>query len=274
MRARHHGFTLVELAVVLVVIGLLVGAVTVGKQLLDNAGRQAVIADIERYKNAIVLFKEKYKYLPGDFPYAEDYWSQDTQTTPSFAELLVASAHAKQHFKHFPYMGDHQVGGPGSGPLHINPDEALQVWTHLVAAGMIEGNYTGQGTHYYPGQNVPKSSYKNGGYSFSFFGNVRQKNGVYDGQYGHALVYGSPYDGTGGMIEISYPINGPVINSSDAMDIDSKADDGNPGTGNVRSYTTHIDSPTPNCADGETADAIYDLSSDELACSLIFVTGF
>ena len=64
--ALTAGFTLIELSVVLVIIGLIVGSVLVGQSLISAAGVRATIAQIEKYNTAANTFREKYGYLPGD----------------------------------------------------------------------------------------------------------------------------------------------------------------------------------------------------------------
>ncbi len=59
-------FTLVELAIVLVIIGLIVGGVLVGQDLIKSGQIRATISDIERYNAAATTFRGKYSGLPGD----------------------------------------------------------------------------------------------------------------------------------------------------------------------------------------------------------------
>lgn len=73
MPCRHlksRGFTLIELSIVLVVIGLIVGGVLVGRDLIRAAAERAQIAQIETIQTAANNFKAKYEYLPGDLPNA------------------------------------------------------------------------------------------------------------------------------------------------------------------------------------------------------------
>jgi prepilin-type N-terminal cleavage/methylation domain-containing protein len=61
-----RGFTLIELSIVLVIIGLIVGGVLVGQSLIAAAGVRAQITQIEQYNTAANTFRGKYNALPGD----------------------------------------------------------------------------------------------------------------------------------------------------------------------------------------------------------------
>ena len=60
------GFTLVELSIVLVIIGLIIGGVLVGRDLISAAGVRAQVSQIEKFNTAVNTFSGKYGYLPGD----------------------------------------------------------------------------------------------------------------------------------------------------------------------------------------------------------------
>lgn len=65
-RRSEAGFTLVELAIVLVIIGLIVGGVLVGQDLIKTAEIRSVVSDLEKYNAAANTFRNKYNGLPGD----------------------------------------------------------------------------------------------------------------------------------------------------------------------------------------------------------------
>lgn len=104
----QEGVGLVEIAIALVIIGILIGAVLQGKYLIDQARLNAVITDIQKIRLNTQRFKEKYGFLPGDFPYA----SRDIHADLS--------------------------NGEGSGTLTGNPfspaSSAGRFWLHLNAA--------------------------------------------------------------------------------------------------------------------------------------------
>ncbi|MCP5322839.1 MAG: hypothetical protein H6492_02395 [Candidatus Paracaedibacteraceae bacterium] len=111
-RRWQKGVGLVEIAIALVVIGILIGAALQGKHLIDQARLNAVITDVQKIRINIQKFKEKYGFLPGDFPYA----SRDINASLS--------------------------NGDGSGTLSGNPflvsSSNGRFWAHLNAAeGMI-----------------------------------------------------------------------------------------------------------------------------------------
>lgn len=62
----QKGFTLVELSIVLVIIGLLVGGILVGQSLIDAAKLNSLVRQFQQYDAAANSFKSKYKFLPGD----------------------------------------------------------------------------------------------------------------------------------------------------------------------------------------------------------------
>jgi prepilin-type N-terminal cleavage/methylation domain-containing protein len=111
---RQQGFTLIEIAIVLVIIGLLLGGVLKGQELITSARVRNVISSQDGIKAAYFGFLDRYRALPGDYP--------------------EASARAN-----IPGCGG-CFGGDGTGQINTF-SESIHVWEHLSKAGFITGSY-------------------------------------------------------------------------------------------------------------------------------------
>ena len=72
---NRTGFTLVELAIVLVIIGILLGAVLKGQELVFNAKVKRVQSQIKEVISAVYTYYDQYGYYPGDDPAASSRWT-------------------------------------------------------------------------------------------------------------------------------------------------------------------------------------------------------
>lgn len=109
---QQAGFTLVEISIVLVIVGLLLGGLLQGHQLIESARVRAVINDINGISSAWFAFQDRYGAIPGDFANAQNQ--------------INASL----------------VNGDGNGAIDSNQERG-QVWAHLSAAGLLTGAYDG-----------------------------------------------------------------------------------------------------------------------------------
>ena len=120
---RKTGFTLIELSIVLVVIGLVVGGVMVGKDLIKAAQRKAQLAQFEMFQVAISTFKIKYNQLAGDANNASDFFTGVTNGNGN-GILQIADG-----------TSDCTLGTYGG--------EMEQFFIHLSKANLVDHNYTG-----------------------------------------------------------------------------------------------------------------------------------
>lgn len=121
--ANKLGFTLIELSIVLVIIGLIIGGALVGRDLIRAAEIRSQITQIEKYRTAIKTFQLKYNALPGDLTPA-------TATAFGFTTRSGAA-----------YHGDgNGMLGVGCGTAWLGCETAL-FWNDLSFAGLIDGNF-------------------------------------------------------------------------------------------------------------------------------------
>jgi len=137
--SRQAGFTLVEIAIVLVIIGLLLGGILKGQEMITQARIKNVVNDFNGVTAAYFSYQDRYKAVPGDDPNAGA-----TQADPAAGRWASFSAMAGS--------GDGQVGGlydlpATTAPTASNhPTESLNFWWHLRLAGFIPGPTTGAGS--------------------------------------------------------------------------------------------------------------------------------
>lgn len=128
------GFTLIELSIVLVIIGLLVGGVLVGRDLIKSAEIRSQISQIEKFKIATNTFKLKYGSLPGDMPPSEAAANGFFTFTGTNIGLADSNKYAA--------YGDNDGRINQRGEIYV-------FWQHLSEAKLIEGQYGigGNGEH-------------------------------------------------------------------------------------------------------------------------------
>ena len=73
MKAIQKGFTLIELAIVLVIIGLLLGGVLKGQELINSAKVKSLANDFRNIEVQLYSYQDKFKALPGDDPAAQKH---------------------------------------------------------------------------------------------------------------------------------------------------------------------------------------------------------
>jgi prepilin-type N-terminal cleavage/methylation domain-containing protein len=167
------GFSLIELSIVLVILGLLTGGILTGQNLIRAAELRSVTTEFQNYQTAVMTFRDKYFALPGDMPNATDFWGS------------AGGSGA---------LGDGCEAGANSGTATCNSDgngivttrgtsadsefnEPFMFWQHLVNAGLIEGSYTGKAGaggvgHHVIGENAPASKFGSAGWTSSWWNPV------------------------------------------------------------------------------------------------------
>ena len=122
MKRRQTGFTLVEIAIVLVIIGLLLGGILKGQEMITQAKIKNIVADFSGISAAYYGYNDRYRAIPGDDFGAAGRWA---------AEPPAISGD-----------GNGQVGGvywrTGTAPTDAT-GESRRFWDHLRRAGFVAG---------------------------------------------------------------------------------------------------------------------------------------
>jgi len=125
MIKNKKGFTLVELSIVLVIIGLIIGGVLTGQQIMQNAKITNVVNGIQAYQAQFQTYAQNYGSLPGDDPTA-------TKRFPTITDLTNGN-------------NDGKVGTETSFDTTSTSGtegESTAVWNHLRAADLIKNQTT------------------------------------------------------------------------------------------------------------------------------------
>ena len=120
MRKHQAGFTLIEIAIVLVIIGLLLGGVLKGQELITSARVRNLISQQDGVKAAYFGFLDRFRSLPGDYGLA----------TTNIAGVTVNG------------NANGQIQSIALGGATTLIEEHIAVWEHLSRAGFVNGSYT------------------------------------------------------------------------------------------------------------------------------------
>jgi hypothetical protein len=253
---RRAGFSLIEIAIAFVIIGLLAGGILVGQSLIRAAELRSVVEDYNKYRLAVIIFEDRFRHLPGDMPGATALWGIADGTTGNDATCFDATSN-----------GTTTCNGNGNKLIYSgNGAEQYHAWVHLKNAGLVEGSFTGRRVNdprqAVPGVNVPRSKLsKNGGFTLYSLNWGDGDSHWYSGSYNPAITAGTQTN--------TVQAYAPLFKAEEAFDIDSKMDDGRPGLGRVRTF--HSRSECVSSTDeADQNTATYNLTANSIACALIY----
>jgi len=226
------GFTLIELSIVLTIIGLIVGGILVGQNLINAAAVRAQISQIEKYQTAVNTFRNKYNALPGDM---------NSQTAAQFGFARRGS----------PVQGYTAGMGDGNGLIEgsynsgcgncNNGSQALGepslFWNDLTYAngmniGLIEGSFSITSTL----SSWPATAFPNPSISPPAIDAWLPEGKIGQGNYVYVWsVNGVNYFGLSAIYKYAMSSNAGLT-VAQAYAIDSKVDDGLPQSGGVQAF--------------------------------------
>jgi prepilin-type N-terminal cleavage/methylation domain-containing protein len=258
-KQNNKGFTLVELAIVLVIIGLLVGGVLQGQELIRQAQIRNIMATVASLDASVNTFKAKYNQVPGDFTQADAFGINEINATANYAATSGTN-------------GDGDGNGAledDSGDTSIASGEILNFWVHLSNVGLVKGSFSQSALACttacvtVAGTAFPSLPLGTGVIALSDGSNLNYVMGVASIATGATL----DTDGTTGIF-------GDNLTPEEAFSLDGKLDDGNPSTGGTRNLDAYSTSAafsygtTPASGECSLTASTYDVATKTKVCTI------
>ena len=241
------GFSLVELSIVIIIIGLLFVGVSAGSSLIQQAKIRTIFSDISQIQRSVQTFKVAYDYLPGDFPGAGILWGS------ACGGNSPASSGCNGD-------GDGVVGNYGETTAAPNwsayqtkesTTETFRFWQHMQLAEIMDRSFTGEPSASdclsvstptcFTDENSYQLKYKDG-----ILVNIldARKADYYINTYGYNYFSFK----SGGVEERQSSF--PEFTARDTYNIDKKLDDGGPRSGRMQTLAP--------AGTGETFESCYE----------------
>lgn len=255
---QAEAFSLVELSIVLVIIGLLTGGILSGQSLIRAAELRAITSEYAIYKTAVLTFMDKYQAYPGDMKNATKFWGENaTHCNTAAPDGAVGTCNGNGN------------GTIETGVLASAPGEIYMFWNQLALSGLIAGSYDGiagslSPWYTVPGQGVPVSKISNSIWNaYSLDNTTGSSPDLYGYNYKNVIEFGGVNGGWAGQ---------PILTPEEAWGVDKKIDDGVPSRGNV--VAKFWNDTCGSADDGSSAyndfSASYRLNDATKQCILIF----
>ena len=227
------------MAIVVIIIGVLMSGILGGAELVEVNKRNSLITDLKKYGDATLQFKDKYRYLPGDYPYGLETFPEVSDGNGNYT-YYSANGDGDGNIDYFNVLGDFVT-------------EELIAFSQLGRAGFIKENFVGIATRTSNQTGfwlkddivVPKASYK--GVYIRYLG-LTINTGDF-GNYSHIffnepIILSSPQILTAirpGVWDAKWVSYEGFTSVENVYKIDEKMDDKNPATGDIVSYQNYSD---------------------------------
>jgi prepilin-type N-terminal cleavage/methylation domain-containing protein len=247
----QRGFTLIEMSIVLVIIGLIIGGILKGQELIESSRQKNTISQIDRVKAGITTFIDRFKSYPGDYGRA---------TTNLAAQLGNGNENGN--------VGaiNADVAGLVVG-ANLLANENTQFFTHLIAADLLGGGTLvatgGTAIACFSGNCAtpsphPASAYPQTGLSINYGTHQGTAANTGSSRQTHWIIL-SRWAAAGAFPATS---GGAALSPERSFQLDSKYDDGIAWEGSIRTITTVA-------ACGGTATT-YTATTTTVDCNLVF----
>lgn len=261
---KQKGFTLVELAIVLVIVGLLIGGILKGQKLLLNSKVTATVAQIRGIEAAVTNFRDVYGGIPGDLKNSDvKIQGCDTPVDATYCDTNADGAVGADDWDMQTYQPAVDTDGVEDGTGLGDGKETLLFWYSLQQAGLISGitsEIVDTGTPQQAfGKTVPAAKIAGGFWAGNSLNGTLGRN---TGQYTlfGSIITLSKMPSTSLAFGSQQGVTTPAI----AANIDRKLDDGLPASGTIQAYGLPL-----SCFGGSNAsDNSYTESVTNLDCGL------
>jgi prepilin-type N-terminal cleavage/methylation domain-containing protein len=237
-RRQEEGFTLVELAIVMIIIGLLITGILKGQEMIANAQVTATVSQVKGLDAATSTFRDMYDAMPGDMPNANVRLPNCTGT--------CATAGG----------GDGRVNTVALGAATTMGSENRTFFTHLAAADLISGVSPAPTTPVNFGDELPTTEIGSSGFIIGYTGNGTATSLVGPAMRGGHYLAISP----NATAALPAGAGTGALTASQAARIDRKLDDGKPNTGVVRAGGS-------SCTNGAATTSDYNEANDQKNCN-------
>lgn len=264
-KTATDGFTLIELSIVLVIIGLIVGGILVGKDMIRSAELRSVMSDVDKFKSAVNAFRSKYNCIPGDCIDATVFFGVDNDCIAGSSGPGTCNGDGNGVVQYFNIPSN-------SGGMTC---ESFTFWQQLGLAQLISGSYSKNCSTVMasPGINIPASRISGVGYVYGYFnwsGNTNPTWELTDTIDKNRILVGRQAD-----VAMNF---GPFMSPRETMQMDQKIDDGVPTTGSFTSFIGAAGGGNDACVKlvgGSSVGATYNLQQkDRILCDAVFSADF
>jgi prepilin-type N-terminal cleavage/methylation domain len=235
---KQSGFTLVEIAIVLVIISLLLVGALKGQELINSARVRNLTAQNTDIQAAYFGFIDRYRQVPGDMTASNACDAIGANNLPATADC----------------GGTPAVGGDGDGALDTESyKESAALWAHLAASGFLRGSFTGVATG-----------------DADYLATTVAPVNAFNGRIVLART-DNYYDAGTPSVRLAFTF-GNQVPVNILREVDVKVDDGNPRNGVMRHTSvaggaTVFDS-TADCVD--TTKLIWNIDGNQQNCNAMY----
>lgn len=234
----QKGFTLVELAIVMTIIGLLIGGILKGQELMNNARITSTVAQVKGIEAAVTTFRDAYNAIPGDLgatastriPGCNLGCNNSAATSGDGTVGVVA----------WPTNWATQFAATTGTATHTTPEQETGLfWTHLLMANLL-GGVTDEGIRAALANNVASQPWGSVRPAARIGGGFVVGNG--NGTVPSASTQPAGTGPVGMLLALVNAPNSPAtaagvsLTPARAGQIDRKMDDGRPAVGNVQQF--------------------------------------